>query len=67
MLLHDTGKPSVCTLDEKGEAHYRGHQAASAEIADAIPGSELFLYEGLGHGLYEEAPDFLKRVAAFCR
>ena len=41
--------------------------AASAEIADAIPGSELFLYEGLGHGLYEEAPDFLKRVAAFCR
>ena len=41
--------------------------SASAEIADAIPGSELFLYEGLGHGLYEEAPDFLKRVAAFCR
>ena len=25
------------------------------------------LDEGLGHGLYEEAPDFLERVAAFCR
>ena len=40
---------------------------ASEEIASQIPGSELFLYEGLGHGLYEEAPDWLDRVAAFCR
>ena len=24
-LLHDTGKPSTRTLDEKGEAHYHGH------------------------------------------
>lgn len=39
---------------------------ASVEIAERIPGSELFLYEGLGHGLYEEAPDFLQRIAAFC-
>ena len=40
---------------------------ASVEIAEQIAGSELFLYEGLGHGLYEEAPDFLERVAEFCR
>ena len=40
---------------------------ASVEIAERIPGCELFLYEGLGHGLYEEAPDFLERVSAFCR
>lgn len=40
---------------------------ASEEIAAQIPGSVLYLYEGLGHGLYEEAPDFLKRVADFCR
>ncbi len=33
MLLHDTGKPAVCTYDEQGEAHYRGHPKASAEIA----------------------------------
>ncbi len=36
MLLHDTGKPAVCTLDDKGEAHYRGHQQASAEIAERV-------------------------------
>ena len=36
MLLHDTGKPSVRTVDEKGEAHYIGHQAASAKIADRV-------------------------------
>lgn len=40
--------------------------AASEELAEGIPGSELKLYEGLGHGLYEEAPDFLKGLAAFC-
>ena len=33
MLLHDTGKPSVCVIDEKGEGHYIGHQQASADIA----------------------------------
>ncbi len=41
--------------------------AASEEIAARIPGSRLYLYRGLGHGLYEEAPDFLARIAAFCR
>ena len=41
--------------------------AASEELAARIPGSSLYLYEGLGHGLYEEASDFLPRVAAFCR
>ena len=40
---------------------------ASRELADRIPGAELVMYEGLGHGLYEEAPDFLDRVAEFCR
>ena len=39
---------------------------ASVEIAGRVPGSELYMYEGLGHGLYEEAPDFLARVADFC-
>lgn len=39
---------------------------ASAEIAERIPGAQLHMYEGLGHGLYEEAPDFLVRVRDFC-
>lgn len=38
---------------------------ASIEIAEKIPGSELFMYEGLGHGLYEEAKDFHKRMKKF--
>ena len=41
--------------------------AASEELAGRIPGSRLYMYEGLGHGLYEEAPDFLARVAEFCK
>ncbi len=40
---------------------------AYAEIAARIPGCTLKMYEGLGHGLYEEAPDFWKRVMEFCR
>ncbi|MBR6322211.1 MAG: alpha/beta hydrolase [Lachnospiraceae bacterium] len=39
---------------------------ASKEIAERIPGCELYMYEGLGHGLYEEAPDFISRVKEFC-
>lgn len=39
---------------------------ASVETAKRICGSKLYMYEGLGHGLYEEAPDFLDRVKAFC-
>ena len=30
-----------------------------------IPGSELFLYPGLGHAAYEEADDFNERVFRF--
>lgn len=41
--------------------------AASREIAGRIPDCRLYLYEGLGHGLYEEAPDFVARVVTFCK
>ena len=33
MLLHDTGKPVVRTIDEKGEGHYKGHPKVSEQIA----------------------------------
>ena len=36
MLLHDTGKPASCTVDERGEAHYRGQPKLSAEIAARV-------------------------------
>lgn len=38
---------------------------AAAEMAAAISGSELYIYEGYGHGLYEEADDFNSRVLEF--
>lgn len=38
---------------------------ASKEIAEKIKGSKLFMYEGLGHGLYEEAKNFNSRVLDF--
>ena len=40
--------------------------AASEEIAAKIPGCQLYMYDGLGHGLYEEAADFLERLGRFC-
>ena len=39
---------------------------AKDELHDGIIGSELYVYEGLGHGAFEEAKDFYKRVAEFC-
>lgn len=39
--------------------------SASEELYRLIPGSKLYMYEEYGHGLYEEAPDFLERVMDF--
>lgn len=38
---------------------------ASYEMKEKIPGSRLYVYQGLGHAAYEEAPDFNERVFAF--
>ncbi|MBQ3256614.1 MAG: alpha/beta hydrolase [Oscillospiraceae bacterium] len=40
---------------------------ASQQLHGLIPHSKLYMYEGYGHGLYEEAPDFWDRVADFFR
>ena len=40
---------------------------ASVEIAERILDCKLYMYDGLGHGLYEEAPDFLDRIMDMCR
>lgn len=39
--------------------------AASEEIAEKIPDSEIFMYDDLGHSAYEEAADFNSRVLDF--
>ena len=38
---------------------------ASVEIAEKIPGSRLFIYGELGHGLFQEAKDFQNRIISF--
>jgi pimeloyl-ACP methyl ester carboxylesterase len=40
---------------------------AKAELHSSIAGSEIYVYEGLGHGAYEEGKDFYDRVFWFCR
>ena len=40
---------------------------ASREMAEKIAGSKLVIYESFGHGVYEEAKDFHKRVLEFLR
>lgn len=36
MLLHDIGKPSCFTVDEKGLGHFYGHPAISRDLADGM-------------------------------
>lgn len=36
MLLHDTGKPDLKTVDEHGVAHFKKHAARSEEIAGQV-------------------------------
>lgn len=38
---------------------------ASKEMAEKINGSKLIIYEGLGHGAYEETKDFNRQVMDF--
>lgn len=38
---------------------------ASEETAEKISGSEIYMYDGLGHSAYEEAADFNDRVLDF--
>lgn len=40
---------------------------APYELNKLIPNSRLHIYEGLGHGAFEEAKDFYDRVFEFCR
>ena len=47
------------------EDHTVGREAAG-ELKKYIPEAELYVYEGLGHGAYEEGKDFYDRVLAFC-
>ena len=59
------GKIACPTLILGGEEDQVVGAEGSRELHAAIPGSELYLYPGLGHGAFEEAPDFNERVYDF--
>ena len=61
----DIHKISCPTLIIAGEDDKIVGVDASYEMNRLIEGSSLFVYPGLGHALYEEAPDFNRRVYGF--
>ena len=68
-LTHDAAAllPAVScpTLILGGEQDRIVTAAAALELAELLPDSRLHIYPDLGHGLYEEAPDFQKRLRDF--
>ena len=68
-LCHDAyahlGEIQAPTLVIGGEKDQCLGSEASGEIAAAIPGAQLIMYDQRGHGLYEEAKDFNQVVMGF--
>ncbi len=62
----ELSKISCPTLIIAGSDDRTVGKDAASELHHGIPGSELYVYEGLGHGAYEEAKDFYERVLNFC-
>lgn len=60
--LHRISHPTL--IISAGEDQVVG-PGCGEELAQAIPGSKLLLYEGLGHGAYTEAKDFAKQIQGF--
>ena len=63
--LEDLQNITCPTLIIGGEDDQIVGAQASYELKEHIPGSELFIYPGLGHAAYEEAADFNRRVFEF--
>ena len=62
----ELAKINCPTLIIAGSDDHTVGKDAAAELNKAIAGSELYVYEGLGHGAYEEATDFYNRILEFC-
>lgn len=63
--LEDLKKISCPVLIIAGEKDRIVGPEASREMHRQIPGSDLYIYENLGHAAYEEASDFNDRVFRF--
>ena len=65
-MRNDLSKISCPTLIIAGSDDHTVGNEAAYELNRGIAGSELFVYEGLGHGAFEEAKDFYDRILSFC-
>ena len=65
-VREDLPKINCPTLILAGSDDHTVGNDAAQELHDGIAGSQLHVYEGLGHGAFEEAKDFYDRVLAFC-
>ncbi len=63
----ELSKISAPTLIIAGSDDKTVGNDAKDELHSGIAGSELYVYEGLGHGAFEEGKDFYDRVYEFCR
>ena len=70
-LTHDSrdrlSRIQAPTLVVGGEKDLSLGGDASRELAEKIPGAQLYMYPQWGHGLYEEAGDFNGRILDFFR
>ena len=68
-MEHDSyeelGKITAPTLVIGADCDHIVGGKASEEIAECINGSELKMYHGFGHGVYEEAKDFNQVVLEY--
>ena len=65
-VLEELSVISCPTLILAGSDDHTVGTDAALELHQGISGSQLFIYEGLGHGVFEEAKDFYDKVLAFC-
>ena len=63
---NDLSKIGCPTLIIAGSDDRTVGNEAAIDLNRGIPESELFVYEGLGHGAFEEAKDFYDRILSFC-
>lgn len=64
-VRNELSKISCPTLILAGDDDNTIGNEAAYELKKGIQNSELFIYEGLGHGAFEEAKDFYERVYEF--
>jgi pimeloyl-ACP methyl ester carboxylesterase len=61
----ELNKIKAPTLILSGDQDLTVGNEAPFELNQGIEGSKVYIYNGLGHGAYEEAKDFYDRVFKF--